>query len=149
MNGHPTQAWYRAILPQWMFIDELNNLDKKADAVLEECFISDVRGSHCSEISYGQKKLLNLACCIANDADLLLLDEPIAGISPGYRDKIRVLLKRLQADGKTIFLIEHNTEFLQTVADCFFFLRSGGLRSYASFGELRDDKAVLDAYLTA
>lgn len=44
------------------------------------------------EIRYGQQKLLNLACCVANEAELLLLDEPLAGINPEYRIRISSLL---------------------------------------------------------
>lgn len=149
MNGNPTQAWYNAALPEFVYRSQIQTLNDNADEIVETCFLNDVKNSLAGEISYGQQKLLNLACCIANDAQLFLLDEPIAGINPNYRNKILDLLKKLKDEGKTIFLIEHNTEFLQQIADRFFFMKGGKLSSYETFAQLRDDKDVLDAYLHA
>lgn len=149
MNGNPTQNWYRAALPKSFYKSELDSLDEKAEEIIAECFLPDVRHNLAGEISYGQQKLLNLACCIANDAELFLLDEPVAGINPKYREQILELLKRLKAQEKTIFLIEHNTEFLQQIADRIFFLKNGALKVYDTFVHLREDKEVLDAYLQA
>lgn len=147
MNGNPTQSWYKAILPDAVYKAELNSLDTKAEEIISTCFLQDIKDILASEISYGQQKLLNLACCIANNAELFLLDEPIAGINPKYQEQILDLLKQLRTQGKTILLIEHNTEFLQQIADRFFFLKNGKLNAYNTFAQLKDDKEVLDAYL--
>lgn len=149
MNDNPTQAWYLAAMPEFLFKSKLGVLKSRADKIIENCFLRDVENNLASDISYGQQKLLNLACCIANDAQLLLLDEPIAGINPNYSEKIIVLLETLKEAGKTILLIEHNTEFLQKIADHFYFLNGGRLKSYANFALLKEDGEVLKAYLNA
>lgn len=149
MNDHPTQAWYKAVLPKTVYKSGRSVLEDKAGEIISTCFLRDVEYSLASEISYGQQKLLNLACCIANDAELFLLDEPIAGINPKYQERILDLLQRLRNQGKTVLLIEHNTEFLEQIADRFFFLRSGKLNAYDTFAQLKNDKEVLDAYLQA
>jgi ABC-type branched-subunit amino acid transport system ATPase component len=149
MNNDPTQAWYRAILPKPIYESAINALEEKAGEIIKSCFLEDVMFRLAGEISYGQQKLLSLACCIANDAEMLLLDEPIAGISPKYQERILGLLKQVVSRGKTVLLIEHNTEFLQQIADRFFFLKSGKLTAYDTFIQLKNDKEVLDAYLQA
>jgi len=149
MDGDPTQAWYKAILPGFIYKSELSALEAKAEEIITACFLRDVASALAGEISYGQQKLLNLACCIANDAEMLLLDEPIAGINPNYQEHILDLLKRLRDQGRTVLLIEHNTDFLQQVADSFFFLKSGKLNAYDTFAQLKNDREVLDAYLQA
>lgn len=149
MDADPTRAWYKAVLPKSVYKSEIASLEQEADEIITTCFLQDVQNSLAGEISYGQQKLLNLACCIANKAQLLLLDEPIAGINPKFQERILSLLKELKSQGKTILLIEHNAEFLQQVADRFFFLRSGELRAYNTFAELKNDKEVLDAYMHA
>lgn len=149
MHDNPTQTWYKALLPKTVYESEVNALEEKAGEIIATCFLQDVECSLTGEISYGQQKLLNLACCVANDAAMFLLDEPIAGINPKYRERILDLLNRLRDAGKTVLLIEHNTEFLQQIADRFFFLKSGKLNHYDTFAELRNDKEVLDAYLQA
>lgn len=58
--------------------------------------------SKAGEISYGQQKLLTMGCCLANDADLLLLDEPVAGINLVYWEKIITIINEIKAIGKTV-----------------------------------------------
>lgn len=147
MNSNPMQAWYKAILPKSFYKSKIRELEKRAEEIIISCFLQDVIYNLASDISYGQQKLLNLACCIANDAELLLLDEPASGINPVYQEHILNLLKQLRKQGKTIFLIEHNTEFLRYIADHFFFLKSGTVNSYDKFIQLINDKNVLEAYL--
>ena len=147
MNNNPTQAWYKAILPKSFYKSNLDLLDERAEEIISNCFLQNVKISLGGEISYGQQKLLNLACSIANDAELVLLDEPVAGINPKYQEQILNLLKQLRSQEKTILLIEHNTEFLQQIANHFFFLKNGKLKIYDTFTLLKNDKEVLDAYL--
>jgi len=61
-----------------------------------------VAESKAGEISYGQQKLLTMGCCLANDADLLLLDEPVAGINLVYWEKIITIINEIKAIGKTV-----------------------------------------------
>jgi branched-chain amino acid transport system ATP-binding protein len=149
MRDNPTQIWYKALLPKIIYQSTTDVSQEKADAIISTCFLRDVEYSLAGEISYGQQKLLNLGCCMANAAELFLLDEPIAGINPKYQERILDLLKQLRNQGKTVLLIEHNTEFLEQIADRFFFLRSGKLNPYDTFAQLKNDKEVLDAYLQA
>ena len=76
-------------------------------------------------MSYGQQKLLTLGCCIANNADLLLIDEPVAGIDTENRTKIVALVKDLKSEGKTILQIEHNTGYIEATSDRTFYLENG------------------------
>jgi len=109
---------------------------RKVDALLAEFYLKEVADQAASEISYGQQKLLTIACCAAMDAGLLLLDEPVAGISPEYRDRIGERLASIRAAGKTILLIEHQPDFLELVGERFLFLEAGRLHCFDSFSEL-------------
>jgi len=109
----------------------------RADALLSEYFLAEVADQAASEISYGQQKLLTLACCAAMDASLLLLDEPVAGISPEYRERIAERLACLKAAGKTILLIEHQPDFLERTGDAFLYLQAGRLHHFDTLAALR------------
>jgi ABC-type branched-subunit amino acid transport system ATPase component len=76
-----------------------------------------------------------------------LIDEAVAGIQPDYRNKIAVLIKQLKEQGNTIFLIEHNTDFIADVADKIFFLHEGKLSTFENMGTLRKDKLIMEAYI--
>ena len=147
MKENPTDVWYKALLPQSFYKKENEALESKADAIIAEYFLDDVKYSLAGEISYGQQKLLTLACCVANNAELLLLDEPLAGINPEYRNRISTLIQKLKTNSKTIFLIEHNTESIEQLADAIFFLVNGKISTYKNYEQLKSDPLVLEAYL--
>ena len=147
MQQNPTDNWLNAMLPENFHRNTKAELNKKADEIIEQFFLSDVRNSLAAEISYGQQKLLSLASCVANGATLLLLDEAVAGLQPEYRNKIAILIKQLKEQGKTIFLIEHNTDFIADVADKIFFLHEGIISSFENIETLKKDKQVTEAYI--
>lgn len=147
MKGNPTDTVFNALLPQRIYGNARKELEQHADKIIEQFFLSEVKHSPAGEISYGQQKLLSLACCVANGAKLLLLDEPVAGIQPEYRNKIATLIKQMKEQGKTILLIEHNTDFISEVADKIFFLHDGKISYFANVESLRADKTVMEAYI--
>jgi ABC-type branched-subunit amino acid transport system ATPase component len=121
-------------------------MNSKADGIIADYFLEGVASSPAGEISFGQQKLLALACCVANGAEFLLIDEPVAGISPAYREQMIHLLKGLKDRGKTILMIEHNTEFVAAAADSFLFLNDGRLDVYSTFDSMRSSRTVADVY---
>lgn len=147
MQQNPTDNWFNAMLPESFHRNTNAALGKKANEIVERFFLSDIKESLAAEISYGQQKLLSLACCVANGATLLLLDEAVAGIQPEYRNKIAMLIKQLKEQGKSILLIEHNTDFIADVADKVLFLHEGEISTFENMETLRKDKQVMEAYI--
>lgn len=147
MQQNPTDSWLNAMLPENFHRSANATHEKKADEIVAQFFLGDVKNSLAAEISYGQQKLLSLACCVANGATLLLLDEAVAGIQPEYRYKISILIKQLKEQGKTILLIEHNTDFIADVADKIFFLHDGEISTFENMQTLKKDKQVMEAYI--
>lgn len=133
---HPGENLGRALLPPCLHRKRDAVDARKTSVLLAEYFLVEVADQPASEISYGQQKLLTLACCAAMDARLLLLDEPVAGISPEYREHIAERLAGLKAAGKTILLIEHQPDFLEHSGDAFLFLHAGRLHRFDTFAEL-------------
>ena len=142
---HPGEQLGRALLPQRLHRDRDAADNRKAGALLADYFLAEVADQSASEISYGQQKLLTLACCAAMDASLLLLDEPVAGISPEYRERIAERLASLKAAGKTILLIEHQPDFLERTGDAFLYLQAGRLHGFDTLAALRAAPVAHDA----
>lgn len=138
------EVWWRVCCPNR---DEEQYLGSRVDEILQTCFIEDVAGSLAGQISYGQQKLLNLACCLANDAPILLLDEPVAGVNPKYRDLLAQIILALRASGKALLIIEHNRDFIELVADKILFLNGGRISEYASYKAFRESEIVQNAYV--
>ncbi|NQU85980.1 MAG: ATP-binding cassette domain-containing protein [Mariniphaga sp.] len=138
---------WNALLPH-TFLEEHNaDFEQKTMEIIRNVFLDDVANSKAGEISYGQQKLLTLGCCIANDADLLLLDEPVAGINPVHREKIIMLIKNMKEAGKTVLLIEHHAAFIKAVSDKLFFLTNGSISTFNDYNLLKNSPKVQEAYL--
>ena len=109
--------------------------------------IEDKAHALVEDLSYGQQKMVSLACCLASGADLLLLDEPVAGINPETIDKILAVIKKLPQEGKTVVLIEHNMDAVMQVCHIVVFMDEGKKVVEGDPESVRNDPADLEAYL--
>lgn len=141
------EKWWKTFLSNKKVNQEQKRNSARACQLLEDCFIDDLAKSKANEISYGQQKLLNLACCMASNASVLLLDEPAAGVNPVFREKLATVVKRLKEQGKALLVIEHNSDFIEAVADEILFLHNGLVQRYRSYQEFRESPEVLNAYV--
>jgi branched-chain amino acid transport system ATP-binding protein len=114
-------------LEKKMFAFPTRQQENRIDEILEKVSLLEKQNELAGEISYGQQKLLTIGCCIANNAGLLLIDEPVAGIDKDNLLKITDLIKRLKREGKTILQIEHNTDYINATSDQIFQMEKGVL----------------------
>jgi ABC-type branched-subunit amino acid transport system ATPase component len=121
---------------------------EEARALLEYVGLAEKAGELADEMSYGQQKLLSLACCLATGGELLLLDEPVAGVAPGMVEKILGLITDLRSRGKTVVFIEHNFAAVTEVCDRVLFMDEGRLVAEGTPTEIRDNAEVIESYLT-
>ena len=112
--------------------------------ILVQTHLKKVQKSKAEDISYGQQKLLNLAVAMANDFDLLLLDEPVAGVQPEFREEILNLIKGFN---KTVIVIEHNPEFIDKLTENILFLDGGNIIAEGNYAHIKANKQVQKAYL--
>lgn len=98
---------------------------ERAHNILKRVSLYDKTNAYAGEISYGQQKLLTLACLLANNAKLLLIDEPVAGIDQINLIKIIELICELKSDGKTIIQIEHHPDYIAATNDILLRMENG------------------------
>jgi branched-chain amino acid transport system ATP-binding protein len=108
--------------------------------------LADRANERVRNLSYGEQKLLTVARVLATGAELLLLDEPASGLSAGALDNIMALLRRLQNEGKTLLVVEHNTRVVQQIADDVLFLHQGHLMAQGTPQEITTDPALSEIY---
>ncbi len=102
------------------------------------------------DLSFGQQKLLEFAMALMNEPEILLLDEPTAGINPTLINGLIDRLKRANTDfGITLFVIEHNMRVIMNMADKVHCLAHGQLLASGPPEEIQNDQRVIDAYLGA
>jgi len=125
---------------------ECRNRDR-ALSLLEQVGLGDKANDPAEALSYGQQKLLSIVCCLAADARVLLLDEPVAGIAPGMIERILGVIRGLPARGKSVMLIEHNLDAVMQVCDRVVFMDAGAKISEGTPQQVRDDPRVIEAYI--
>ena len=99
------------------------------------------------ELSYGQQKLLTLACCLATDARILLLDEPVAGVHPDMVERILGLLRQLRDLGKLVVFIEHDIASVRQAADSVVVMDEGRIIAQGKPGEVLERPEIIEAYV--
>lgn len=100
------------------------------------------------ELSYGQQKLLTLACCMATDAEILLLDEPVAGVFPAVASEILEQLRELQHQGKLVLFIEHDIDAVREIAGHVIVMDCGRIIAEGRPLEVLDRPEIVEAYVS-
>jgi branched-chain amino acid transport system ATP-binding protein len=100
-----------------------------------------------SDLSYGEQKLVEIARTLATDADLVMLDEPMAGLSNDMVRKMTGVMQELKKMGKTILFVEHNLHVVMDLSDRIFAVSYGEEIARGTPAEIRANQRVIDAYL--
>lgn len=100
-----------------------------------------------SALSYGEQKLLTLACCLATEAKVLLLDEPVAGVHPDVISNILSLLRDLRERGRTIVFVEHDLFAVRQVADRVVVMDEGRVIADGTPSAVLRQPAIIEAYV--
>ena len=130
----------------WMPESVLHTLDDEVDQILESVGILALRDTAAVELSYGRKRLLELATTLALKPEVLLFDEPMAGMSTGDI-KMVVDIIRKAAEGRTVLMVEHNMGVVADLSDTITVLQRGQVLAEGSYDEVSNNDEVRAAYM--
>jgi len=136
-------------LTSWFGRDAWTHHRRNAMDLLEFVGIERHANVLSGSLSYGQRKLLELAYVLVADPQVILLDEPAGGVNPTLINHIADRIRELNSQGKTFLIVEHNMEFVMGLCANITVLESGAVAASGAPDIIRTDKRVLDAYLGA
>jgi branched-chain amino acid transport system ATP-binding protein len=120
---------------------------RRAEEVLDIFGLGAHRDTVARTLSYGLQRKVEMARALTTGPKLLMLDEPVAGMNHDEAEELRVLLLRLQSQGLSILLIEHDMPFVMRLCHQLYVLNFGSLLAEGTPAEVRSNPAVLEAYL--
>ena len=123
------------------------NIKEKSFEIMKDLNIDHMANSYARELSGGQKKLLELGRSIVNDPDILLLDEPLAGVNPKLAEEILQIILNLSEKGISILMVEHNIEAVMKISQRVIVLAEGMVIADDTPENVRNDEKVIEAYL--
>jgi branched-chain amino acid transport system ATP-binding protein len=119
----------------------------RATAVLEELDIAHVADDLARTLSGGQQRLVEFGRVLMQEPQLVLLDEVTAGVHPRLREIILAAVRRLQQEGRTFVVIEHDMELVRTICERVIVMDAGEIVAQGTFEEIARDEQVVEAYL--
>ena len=119
----------------------------RAMAVLADLGLTQYANTSPAALSYGQRKLIELAQVLWLAPALVLLDEPAAGISPALSQRLAGIIRQLRTEGVGVLLVEHDVAFLSSLSDRVYVMANGKIIASGTVAEVTADQAVVDAYL--
>jgi branched-chain amino acid transport system ATP-binding protein len=127
-------------------VDRMQDITQETDEVLKRINLDRERDMPAGVLSYGKHRSLEISLALATDPDLVMLDEPTAGMSRDETHYAVELIRRL-TEGKTAVIIEHDMDVVFSLADRITVLHYGQILATGPPAEIRENQAVKDAYL--
>ena len=122
-------------------------LKERAASILSQYGLYDLRDEWARALSGGQKRLLEISRAVMADPQILLLDEPMAGVNPVLIERIGQHILDLRRSGVTVLMVEHNLNVVEQICDHVIVLAEGRTLATGLMSELRDNAEVVRAYL--
>ena len=130
----------------WKRERTLEVLNDRAMALLERVGLTTFAHVNAGELAYGRKRTLEIATTLAMDPELMLLDEPTAGMGHEDVDRVRDLIKEVAA-GRTVLMVEHNMSVVSGICDTITVLQRGTVLAEGTYAQVSANPAVMEAYM--
>jgi len=130
----------------WRSEKTLDVLNDRAMALLDRVDLAKFARLSAGELAYGRKRTLEIATTLAMDPEMMLLDEPTAGMGHEDVDRVRDLIKEV-AVGRTVLMVEHNMSVVAGICDTITVMQRGAVLAEGSYAEVSKNPQVIEAYM--
>jgi len=122
-------------------------ITERADGLLQRFKLDHMREEFAASLSGGQRKLLEMARALMTDPELLMLDEPMAGVNPALKQSLLGHVKTLRDEGRSVIFVEHDMDMVFDISDWVVVMAEGRIIAEGTPAEIGSNVAVIDAYL--
>ena len=145
-TGQTGERLLRAMFaPLWRHQETANS--DRADALLERFLLIKKREDFAGSLSGGQRKLLEMARALMANPELVMLDEPMAGVNPALKQSLLGHVKSLRDEGRTVLFVEHDMDMVRDISDWVIVMAQGKVIAEGPPESVMGDQRVIDAYL--
>lgn len=129
-----------------LFFQRDDEVKERAKEIAETIYLDKQMDQPAASLSHGQKQWLEIGMLLIQDPDLLMLDEPVAGMSASERVKTAELLHKI-IDGRSVIVIEHDMKFVEDIAHWVTVMHQGKILSEGEMEDVQKDPKVVEVYL--
>lgn len=142
------EKFFRALVPP-LWSGQEREVEQRADLLLERFKMAHMRDEFAGSLSGGQRKLLEMARALMSKPELVMLDEPMAGVNPALKQSLLDHIRLIRQEGTTVLFVEHDMDMVRDVSDWVIVMAEGRIVAEGPPESLSQNKAVVDAYLGA
>ncbi|WP_084816343.1 ABC transporter ATP-binding protein [Frondihabitans sp. Leaf304] len=147
-RDQPGENFFIAIVkPLWKKREA--EIEAKAEDLLQRFKLYEKKDDYAGSLSGGQRKLLEMARALMSDPEMIMLDEPMAGVNPALTQSLLGHIQSLRDEGTTVLFVEHDMHMVRHISDWVIVMAEGKIVAEGPADTVMDNQAVIDAYLGA
>jgi len=147
-TGQRGERFFPSILKS-LWSGQEDEITQRADELLARFKLDKKREDFAGSLSGGQRKLLEMARALMVDPELIMLDEPMAGVNPALKQSLLGHVKSLRDEGRSVLFVEHDMDMVRDISDWVIVMAQGQIVAEGTPEAVMADQRVIDAYLGA
>ena len=147
-RGQKGESVFASIFP-WLWRAQEEEIQKKALSILSNFKLIDKKDDFAAALSGGQRKLLEMARALMVEPEMVMLDEPMAGVNPALKQSLLEHIKELRNEGKTVLFVEHDMDMVHEISDWVVVMSQGEVIAEGTPASVMKNEQVIEAYLGA
>ena len=147
-RGQKGESVLRSAFP-WIWRSQEAAIQEKATAILNNFKLIEKQNDFAAALSGGQRKLLEMARALMVEPEMVMLDEPMAGVNPALKQSLLEHIKELRNEGKTVLFVEHDMDMVHEISDWVIVMAQGQIIAEGTPATVMGNSQVIEAYLGA
>lgn len=144
-KGQHGESFRGALLGRWHEVEDANR--ERSTEILSQFGLDHMTDEYAGSLSGGQRKLLEMARALMVEPEVIMLDEPMAGVNPALTQSLLTRITGLRDGGKTVVFVEHDMDVVQEISDWVVVLAEGRVIAEGNPSQIASNPIVIDAYL--